>query len=195
MTGIVHRNAQHLNALISQVLQQQINLQATRGEGTFPSRVEKRTVDLRAMVEALIQDLLPLAEARYTIMKIEIPQDCTVFADPELLPQVFQNLLSNAIEYTTRGEIIVSAAAYEPEGTVRCWVRDTGTGIPPERLDKVFDKLETDPAKPGGVGLGLAIAKQIVEAHGGTISVKSKVGQGSTFEIHIPGSSQVQRAS
>ena len=104
-------------------------------------------------------------------------------------------MLSNAIEYTTGGEITIGAANLEREDAVRCWVTDTGAGIPKERLGKVFDRLETDPDRPGGVGLGLTIAKQIVEAHGGEIVVKSQLGKGSTFEFTIPESTQIQRAS
>jgi two-component system sensor histidine kinase ResE len=64
-------------------------------------------------------------------------------------------------------------------------VRDTGKGIPEERIGKVLDKLETDP-KRGGLGLGLAIVKQVVEAHGGHITVTSKLGEGSTFDFSLP---------
>jgi signal transduction histidine kinase len=65
-------------------------------------------------------------------------------------------------------------------------VSDNGTGIPADRLEKVFDKLETDPEKKGGMGLGLAIVKQFVEAHGGKVAVESEVGHGSTFRFTIP---------
>ena len=73
------------------------------------------------------------------------------------------------------------------DGITRCWVQDTGAGIDGERLHKVFEKLETDqqPEKRG-VGLGLAIVKQIVELHGGTVTVESRVGEGSTFTFEIP---------
>ena len=73
------------------------------------------------------------------------------------------------------------------DGIAECWVQDTGTGIELERLDKIFEKLQTD-QHPGkrGVGLGLAIVKQIVELHGGTITVESHVGEGSIFTFQIP---------
>jgi signal transduction histidine kinase len=71
-------------------------------------------------------------------------------------------------------------------GTLECWVRDNGEGIPRERLDKVFDKSETDPGKEGGWGLGLAIVKAFVEAHDGAVSVESKEGVGSTFHFTLP---------
>lgn len=63
---------------------------------------------------------------------------------------------------------------------------DSGTGIPADRLEKVFDKLETDPDKKSGLGLGLAIVKQFVEAHGGQVMVDSEPGLGSTFRFTIP---------
>jgi signal transduction histidine kinase len=116
----------------------------------------------------------------------EVPHYCSIFADSVLIVQVFQNLLSNAIEYTSHGEITIGAAVSSEERVVRCWVRDTGSGIPEERIGKVFDKLETDREGRGGLGLGLAIVKQVVEAHGGQISVKSTPGEGSTFEFTIP---------
>jgi signal transduction histidine kinase len=102
------------------------------------------------------------------------------------MTQVFQNLLSNAIKYTTKGQIIVGAERGELN-KLRCWVRDTGAGIPAERLPKIFDKFETDPKQKGGMGLGLAIVKQVVEAHGGQIFVESEIGRGSTFSFVLPG--------
>jgi signal transduction histidine kinase len=75
-----------------------------------------------------------------------------------LITRVLQNLLTNAIKFTSSGEIKVGAAA--ELNKVRCWVRDTGAGIPPDRLDKIFEKLETDPKKKGGLGLGLPIGNK-----------------------------------
>ena len=138
------------------------------------------------MVEELIHDLQTLTEPKGIRARNEVPHDCSVFADPVLISQVFQNLLSNAIEYTAHGEIVVGASVCASECVVRCCVRDTGRGIPEERIEKVFDKLETDREGRGGLGLGLAIVKQVVEAHGGQTSVRSKVGEGSIFEFTLP---------
>ena len=69
---------------------------------------------------------------------------------------------------------------------MRCWVRDSGAGIPPERVSKIFEKFETDPKQKGGMGLGLAIVKQIVEAHEGQIFVESEVGKGTKVTIDLP---------
>ncbi len=110
----------------------------------------------------------------------------TAFADANLLTLVFQNLISNAINYTPNGEISVGAREIKEGVAVECWVSDNGAGIPAERLEKVFEKLETDPDKKEGMGLGLAIVRQIVEAHGGQVTVDSKLGQGSTFRFTLP---------
>jgi two-component system phosphate regulon sensor histidine kinase PhoR len=185
LMGIVHRNTGRLNALISRVLQENANIRAVQGDVAFPAKVEKREFDLWPMIEELIRDLEPLTELKETTVINEVPQDCVVFADPELLRQVFQNLLSNAIDYTGKGQIVVGAEVLG-RGEMHCWVRDTGAGIPPERIGKIFEKLETDPNKKGGLGLGLAVVKQIVEAHGGQITVASEAGQGCLFDFHFP---------
>ena len=184
MLEIVERNAKRLNALISRVIQEQTGLERTGADSVFAAKVEKRHFDLWPLVEELIRDLQPLTEPRRIRVRNDVPHECSVFADPVLLMQVFQNLLSNAIEYTTDGEILIGAA--HTDRTVRCWVRDTGKGIPEDRLEKVFEKLETDPQKTSGSGLGLAIVKQVVEAHDGNITVSSKVGEGSKFEFTLP---------
>jgi signal transduction histidine kinase len=191
MMGIVHRNALRLNALISSVLQQAVNVYSA-AEGGFPNKVERREFDLWPVIEELVHDLQPLAEPKDVRIESDIPQDCVVFADPMLLTQVFQNLLSNAIDHTTSGHVVVAAQS-EPDGGVHCWVRDTGEGIPEERIGKIFDKLETGPRKKGGLGLGLAVVKQIVEAHGGQITVVSRQGQGSTFDFYLPSGIALQR--
>jgi|GEM_PF-5011021 len=69
--------------------------------------------------------------------------------------------------YTPNGEVIIGAQKNNGSAAIECWVSDNGAGIPADQLEKVFDKLETDPEKKGGMGLGLAIVRQFVEAHGG----------------------------
>ena len=103
-----------------------------------------------------------------------------------MLTRIFQNLIANAIKYTPRGEVIIGAHAGEADG-VECWVADNGEGIPSDLIAKIFDKLETDPDKEGGLGLGLAIVKTFVEAHGGAVVVESELGKGSTFRFALPG--------
>jgi signal transduction histidine kinase len=102
-----------------------------------------------------------------------------------MLTEVFQNLLANAAKYTEGGEIMVLAEAVP--GAVECCVDDNGEGIPPDRIERIFDKLATDPdPQKQGIGLGLAIVKQAVEAHHGTITVESTPGAGTTFRLVIP---------
>ena len=72
------------------------------------------------------------------------------------------------------------------KGEIECWVRNTGEGITPDRLDQIFVKGEVDPKKKGSSGLGLSIVKKAVEAHGGKLTVESKPGEGSTFRFTLP---------
>jgi len=176
----LRRNIGRLDALIKRVLQDEANLQLAD-----TPRVERREFDLWALVESIIQDLSPIATESSTVLINDVPSDMTIFADARLLGQVFQNLFSNAIKFTPNGKIV--AGGRVTDANVQCWIEDTGAGIDPQRLDKIFDKLETDqqPEKRG-VGLGLAIVKQIVELHNGTIAVESRVGDGSKFTFEIP---------
>jgi signal transduction histidine kinase len=103
---------------------------------------------------------------------------------------VFQNLIANAIKYTPDGEVVISAAAVGERGAVECRVSDTGTGIPAEIAETVFEKGVTDPETEGGLGLGLAIVKRFVEAHGGTVSADSNSTVGTTFRFSLPGPSE-----
>jgi two-component system phosphate regulon sensor histidine kinase PhoR len=109
--------------------------------------------------------------------------------DAERLSQVFDNLFSNALKYTPRGGRVTGGARHEGDEVV-VWVRDNGRGIDTSDVDRVFSKFYRSASVQGdaipGVGLGLAISKTIVESHGGSISVRSELGQGSTFEVRLP---------
>jgi signal transduction histidine kinase len=181
MIGVLQRNTARLNALLKAATQQQYNIATSNLDEI---RVERREFELSPLVEGLIQDLSPLSENAPVRLVSQVPQDLVIFADALLMTQVFQNLLSNAIKYTEAGHIVVGAEK-KPDGVVRCWVSDTGSGIPAERQGKIFDKLESDPEWKGGLGLGLAIVKQIVAAHGGQVVVDSEPGRGSTFSFTI----------
>ena len=186
MLEVVQRNAQRLNDLILRVIEEQTSPQRPGVDSILAARLEKRQFDLWPLVEELLRDLQPLMEPKRIRVRNDVAHDFSIFADPVLIEQVFQNLLSNAIQYTADGEIVIGAALSESDPSVHCWVRDTGKGIAEDRLEKVFDKLETDAEKGAGRGLGLAIVKQVVEAHGGYIRVTSKVGEGSTFDFTLP---------
>ncbi len=115
-----------------------------------------------------------------------------VSADSHRLTQVFANLISNALRYTPeQGAIHLTLRENpEPQKTVAIDVTDTGTGIPKEQVDHIFDRFyrteEARSRESGGLGLGLAIAKELAELHGGKISVASEPGRGSTFTITLP---------
>lgn len=113
-----------------------------------------------------------------------------VRADRDRLRQVFINLLDNAIRHMPGGGVMKVSAAVKEHGAVSFSISDQGEGIPPESLSKIFDRFyRVDKArsrKEGGMGLGLSIVKQIIDAHGGKIEVESQVGQGTTFKIELP---------
>jgi two-component system phosphate regulon sensor histidine kinase PhoR len=173
------RNVQHLQVLVGKVIEENTNLETEVGV-----KLERRTLDLWPLVESLTHDLNPVAGTGTTRLTNAVPEDFVVHADAGLLRRVFQNLIANAIAYTPRGEVVIGAR--EVPGGAECFVRDDGAGIQEDRRAAVFDKHETDPAKPGGYGLGLAIVKTFVEAHGGEVTVESEVGVGSTFRFTLP---------
>jgi signal transduction histidine kinase len=116
----------------------------------------------------------------------DLPAIC---ADPERLARVLGNLVSNALRHTPAGGQVTLSARPAPAG-VALVVADTGSGIAPEHLSNIFERFyRADPARSaddGGAGLGLAIARSLVEAHGGTISVDSHVGTGTTVTVTLP---------
>ncbi len=116
----------------------------------------------------------------------ELPD--TVRSDPTRLRQVFNNLLSNAVKFTERGSICIAVTASESEFSIA--VRDTGPGIPPEAQEQVFEKFKQLEhfltRSHQGSGLGLALAKQLVEHMGGRIRLESELGAGSTFTVSLP---------
>jgi two-component system, OmpR family, phosphate regulon sensor histidine kinase PhoR len=189
MLKTLHRNVQHLEALVDKVLKESAHIQTETGV-----KLEGRAFDLWPLVEVLIHDLHPVAGTASTQLINQIPEELTAYADASLLRRVFQNLVANAIRYTPRGEVVIGARENGTEGAIECWVSDNGAGIPEDRLEMIFDKLETDLQKEDGSGLGLAIVKTFVEAHGGKVTVESKEGVGSTFRFTLPGRAKVSGA-
>ena len=113
------------------------------------------------------------------------------------MSEVVGNLLSNAFKFTPRGGTVELSAEFDRNDIV-IEVTDTGAGIPPEQLPRIFQKFyQADnqaKASAKGTGLGLAIAKEIVEAHGGSITAKSVAGKGATFQIILPVAADVRRS-
>jgi len=177
LVKVLGRNARQLDTLVGQVLKENTQLLTELGV-----KVERRAFDLWPFVENLAQDLKPLADKAGARIVNQVPDDLAVRADAGLLRRVFQNLVANAITYAPGGEVSIGARDGD---VVECWVADTGRGIPRDRIGKVFEALETDPAGDG-LGLGLAIVKTFVEAHDGTVSVESVEGEGATFRFTLP---------
>jgi signal transduction histidine kinase len=154
-------------------------------------RLNVQRCALGAVVQAAAEVVRPMADAKgvQLVLVNEAPHDL-VLADPDRVQQICWNLLSNSVKFTPAGGVITILLAQEPEH-VRLAVTDTGQGIDPDLLPYVFDRLRQDPRTPAprddGLGLGLSIAKHLVELHGGTISARSTgCGQGATFEVQLP---------
>lgn len=109
-----------------------------------------------------------------------------VRGDPVRVLQVFSNLVGNAVKFTPEGGVITLSAA-RADDKIQCAIADTGSGIPPEELPRIFGKFwQSKRGDHRGVGLGLAIARGIIEAHGGSVGVRSEVGRGSVFSFSLP---------
>lgn len=179
--AVLRGNIDRLTERVRQVLRGKVGLGRT-------FQPEFSWVKLRDQVDEMIRDLGPLAASAGTEVRNNVPTDIEIYSDAKLLAQVFQNLLSNALKFTSHGTVQIGARRVTADGTVESWVKDTGIGIPSDRLDQVFERFEsTDDTEKRGIGLGLAIVKEIVELHKGEIRVESEVGQGSNFIFVIPG--------
>jgi PAS domain S-box-containing protein len=156
--------------------------------------LDLRPCDLRQTVEAALDMVASQAgtknlELVYSVAP-DVPEAC--IADQARLRQVLVNLLGNAVKFTPRGEVQVDVSARaldDGRHEFAFAVRDTGIGIPPDQIGRLFrDFSQVDDGSArrfGGTGLGLAISKRLMEAHGGSISVQSTPGQGSTFTVHL----------
>lgn len=150
----------------------------------------RRVIDVPEVLRGVLANLEPLARAADLGVSVMAPEDLPpILADEQRLAQVFYNLVGNAIKFTPPGGSIL-IRIFPEDGTIRCEVRDSGPGIAPEDLPKLF-KPFSQLAPPGtsaksGTGLGLAISKALVEAHQGQIGVESIPGQGSTFWFTLP---------
>jgi PAS domain S-box-containing protein len=154
-------------------------------------RLDLHPLNLAPIVEAALDALRPTADVKG--MKLQtrfVPGQCLVKGDPNRLRQVIWNLLSNAIKFTPRhGSVSIDLTCVE--STARLTVSDTGEGISPEFLPYVFDRFRQAEGsisrKQGGLGLGLAVARHLVELHGGTIRAESKgIGKGAVFSVDLP---------
>lgn len=153
-------------------------------------RLNTATTELCAVITAAVEAVRPAAEAKGVALHLHLPEELSAMVDRERIQQVVWNLLSNAIKFTPSGER-VDLQLTGDESIVEIVVSDTGPGISADFLPHVFDRFrQADSSasrKHGGVGLGLAIVRELVEAHGGTVRVESSgLGQGTTFTVALP---------
>jgi len=154
------------------------------------TQLEREAIRLDRLVHAVAAQAKSVAVERAITVQVETPEPIIVFGDEARLIQVVMNLLDNALVYTNPGgEVTLTTTVKQRQATLS--VRDTGIGIAPEHLPHIFERFyRVDPARVrtegNNSGLGLAIVDWVVHTHGGTVTVKSQVGEGSTFVVTLP---------
>ena len=181
MLKSLRRSVQQLEGLVQKVLEENTHLEADNR-----IHLERRLFDLWPLVERLRDDFALVAESAGTQIVNRVPDDLVVYADASLLQRILQNLVTNAVKYAPNGVVTIGGKDLVDDHSVACWVSDNGKGIPEEMLGKIFDKGETDAERDDGTGLGLAIVQTFTEAHGGSVTVESAPGVGSTFRFTLP---------
>ncbi|MGB9775826.1 MAG: ATP-binding protein [Anaerolineae bacterium] len=176
------RRVQELLDLVDDLLK----LAAAKSEKGLEKREPVSLADVLEKVAPLFQKE---AEAKGLAWDVEVRARPVVRADPDQVAQVWSNLISNAVKYTPAGGR-VRIALEERDGWAVGTVEDTGIGIPPQDRERIFEEFYRTPqakeVAPRGTGLGLPLVKQIVEAHGGSITVDSEPGKGSRFVFRLP---------
>lgn len=154
---------------------------------TGTMKLKRSDVDVRALAGEIRDLYEDTADAAGVSLTVNVPDNLVVRADRDRLRQALANLVDNGIKYTQRGgQVDIDAASEDHADAIR--VKDTGAGIPEHDLPRIFDRLyRGDQSRATrGLGLGLSLVRAVIEAHGGTISVSSTPGAGSTFTIRLP---------
>jgi two-component system phosphate regulon sensor histidine kinase PhoR len=182
--GIIARQADRLNAIIEDLL-----LLASVEEDAGAGGPALEEADLCKVLREAVEDCTHAASEHEVRVEVECDTGLAFRMNPLLVEQAVANLVDNAIKYSDAGGT-VRVVAKRREGSVEIAVSDQGIGIEPDKLPRLFERFyrvdKTRSRKLGGTGLGLAIVKHIAEAHGGTVSVESTPGEGSTFMISLP---------
>jgi signal transduction histidine kinase/CheY-like chemotaxis protein len=180
---VIQRQASHLAALLDDLFDV---ARVAAGKVTLA----KRRIALRDVIAQAVEMGTPLLEKKRHVLRLEVPSDISIVADPQRMAQVFANLITNAAKYTdAEGNITIHAAREGDRVVVR--VVDNGIGIPPDQRAHLFDAF-FQVSRPrgrseGGLGLGLALVKSLVELHGGEVTAFSAgPGEGSTFVVVLP---------
>lgn len=192
LDGVVEPSTERLGALHTQSqvltrLVRDLRDLSLAQQGRLP--LDRRSTDLAAVVRDVAEMTRPLTEDKQITLLVDGETSVPVTADRERVAQVLHNLLANALRYTERGGAIrVTVARAGPEARVE--IADTGAGIPADELPQVFERFyrvdRSRTRSTGGAGLGLAVVKHLVEAHGGRVWVRSQPGAGSTFGFALP---------
>jgi len=178
--SIINKNAARMHRLIDDILE----LSAIEAGNV---RVKPESVALHPLTEDVVGSLSAAAAARTVTLHNLVEQDARVLADPHRLVQMLTNLVDNAIKFNREGGTVTIRVEHGPSDQIR--VEDTGEGIPAHHLDRLFERFyRVDRARSrGGIGLGLAIVKHLARAHGGEVTVVSRLGEGAQFTIELPG--------
>jgi signal transduction histidine kinase len=189
---VIERQSRHMAWLLDDLLDV-----ARIAQGRLQLR--RKRVTLASVVDAAVETARPLIDARRHRLAVRLPTDAPALdADPLRLAQVVSNLLSNAAKYTDEGGVIELEAAADAAGVVMR-VRDTGIGLAPVSRETIFEMFsQVDPKldrSQGGLGIGLALSRALVELHGGTLDASSEgLGRGSEFVVRLPAAATAQAA-
>jgi two-component system sensor histidine kinase HydH len=153
--------------------------------------MQRQETHVRTIIQHALRMIETQAREKGITLQADLPADIPAAGiDPDRMIQVFLNLYLNALGAMETGGMLSVALTELPGERIRIEVRDTGVGIAPQDLGRIFDPYFT--TKPSGAGLGLAIVQKIVDAHGGEIRVESTPGQGTTVTILLPAKNQEQ---
>ena len=182
----IYRSSGHLMQIVNEVLDYN---RIVSGKFTFASQV----FDLRELLDEVISVMQLQAEAKLLLLRTDFDATVKGFVegDPFRLKQILYNLIGNAIKFTANGEVSLTVRGTPGDGVIRYNfnITDTGTGLSPDDLGKIFKEFEQaggEGKNRAGTGLGLPITKELIEGQGGSITVKSKIGSGSSFVFELP---------
>jgi two-component system OmpR family sensor kinase/two-component system sensor histidine kinase BaeS len=192
LDGVHPTDREHLAAVLEETrvlgrLVDDVRTLALSDAGQLPLHPEP--TDLDVLITEAVSSFGAMAGDAGVTLVVDVPDDLPIVeVDPVRIREVVSNLVANALRHTpTGGSVTVTGTRRTEDGRpgVELVVRDTGTGIEPALLPHVFDRFAKGPASRGS-GLGLAIARGLVEAHGGSISVESRPGEGAAFRVVLP---------